>query len=237
MKKTIHYISGMILICGIQNSWALYAEKFCNQPDFHCIKVKSTDTWESLFPDPNQIDLVQRVNRLNINLKAGMTIAVPNNIEQLTIYDISPFPRYIPATGEKSIFVDQKQLAWGAYSPQGELLWWGPVSGGSGLCPSSQGDCLTPSGSFRIIRKSDETCISTVFPKRANGQSGGAIMPYCMHFWRGYALHGSEDVPGKAASHGCIRLFIQDARWLNEEFIDLPGAGGKIGTKVVITEK
>ena len=59
-------------------------------------------------------------------------------------------------------------------------------------------------------------------------------MPYCMHFWRGIALHGSEEVPGYSASHGCVRLFIQDARWLNEEFVDLPGAGGKIGTRVII---
>jgi lipoprotein-anchoring transpeptidase ErfK/SrfK len=125
-------------------------------------------------------------------------------------------------------------LAWAAYNEGGELVWWGPVSPGSGHCTKSQGECLTPSGSFRIIRKSDETCVSTVFPIRSDGESGGAIMPYCMHFWRGFALHGSEDVPGYAASHGCVRMFIQDARWLNEEFIDLPGAGGKTGTRVII---
>jgi hypothetical protein len=28
-------------------------------------------------------------------------------------------------------------------------------------------------------------------------------------------------------------LFIEDARWLNEEFIDLPG-GGEQGTRVII---
>ncbi len=237
MNKSLSLILALLMTFTLQNCWALYGEQFCNQADFHCIHVKSGDSWESLFSDPNQIDLVQRINRLNIHLRSGMTLAIPNNLEQLTIYDISPFPRFIPASGEKSIYVDQKKLAWAAYNQQGELVWWGPASGGSGLCSADQGDCLTPAGTFRIIRKNDETCVSTVFPKRANGESGGAIMPYCMHFWRGYALHGSEDVPGKAASHGCVRLFIQDARWLNEEFIDLPGAGGKVGTQVVITEK
>lgn len=53
-------------------------------------------------------------------------------------------------------------------------------------------------------------------------------MPYCMFFHGGYALHGSYKVPGYDDSHGCIRLFIDDARWLNEEFV-------KIGiTKIVI---
>lgn len=236
MNKRLTFISGLLLTLGLENSWALYGEQFCHQADFHCIQIKSGDSWETLFSDPNQIDLVQRINRLNIELRSGMTIAIPNNLEQLTIYDIAPFPRFIPATGEKSIYVDQKKLAWGAYNQQGELVWWGPASGGSGKCSAVQGDCLTPSGTFRIIRKNDETCISTVFPKRANGESGGALMPYCMHFWRGYALHGSEEVPGRAASHGCVRLFVQDARWLNEEFIDLPGAGGKVGTRVVITD-
>jgi lipoprotein-anchoring transpeptidase ErfK/SrfK len=75
--------------------------------------------------------------------------------------------------------------------------------------------------------------VSTAFPRRADGFHGGAPMPYCMHFYRGYALHGSTTVPGYRASHGCIRMFIEDARWLNEEFIDLPYSNQK-GTKVVI---
>ncbi len=98
----------------------------------------------------------------------------------------------------------------------------GPISSGIGKC-NVTGGCSTPTGSFRAVRKQDLDCISTVFPRRANGLSGGAPMPYCIHFFRGYALHGSEEVPGYRASHGCVRMFIEDARWLNEEFIDLPG--------------
>lgn len=211
-----------------------YSDTLCQQAHYHCVKVSPQDSWESLFMDEKQRDLVQRINRMNIALRPGMTIAIPDHLENLSIYDISPFPKYIPETGEKSIYVDQSKLAWAAYNEQGELIWWGPASGGSGVCPPGQGDCLTPVGSFRVIRKNDENCVSTVFPIRENGESGGAIMPYCMHFWRGIALHGSEDVPGYQASHGCVRLFIQDAQWLNEDFIDLPGAGGKIGTRVII---
>lgn len=210
-----------------------FGESLCSSADYFCLKVKYGESWESLFPSEEERDIVRRVNRMNINLRAGMTIAVPKNLDRLTIYDVSPFPRYIESDGEKTIFVSQAQLAWGAYDDKGELLWWGPLSSGSGHCKGLDGTCMTPSGSFRVIRKQDIDCISTAFPMRADGESGGAEMPYCMHFFRGYALHGSDTVPGYRASHGCVRIFVEDARWLNEEFVDLPGGGLK-GTRVVV---
>lgn len=51
-------------------------------------------------------------------------------------------------------------------------------------------------------------------------------MPYCMFFKGGYAIHAS-DVPGYNASHGCVRVFYEDAEWLNREFAD-------IGTSVIV---
>lgn len=213
-----------------------YGEKFCQSVDYFCLKIRSGDTWEKLFPNDKSRDIVMRVNRMNIRLRPGMTIAVPKNLKEISIYDVSPFPRYIESTGEKMIFIDQKELAWGAYSEEGELVWWGPISAGSGHCRSPDNTCLTPTGSFRIIRKQDIDCVSTVFPIRESGENGGAIMPYCMHFFRGYALHGSDVVPGYRDSHGCVRMFIEDAKWLNEEFVIVPAAGGIIGTRVIINE-
>ena len=210
-----------------------FGEALCNTPDYVCVKTKSGDTWEDLFPSPEERDIIKRINRMNISLRAGMTIAVPKNIDRLSIYDVSPFPRYINSDGEKTIYVNQQQLAWGAYDEQGELIWWGPISSGSGLCGAADGHCLTPTGSFRVIRKQDIDCVSTVFPRHADGTMGGAIMPYCMHFLRGFALHGSETLPGYRDSHGCVRMFIEDARWLNEEFISLPG-GDSRGTRVIV---
>ena len=210
-----------------------YGDTLCHMPDYTCIKIRPGESWETLFPEVEEQDIVRRVNRMNIALRPGMTLAVPKNIDRLTIYDVSPFPRYITSDGEKTIYINQQQLAWGAYDEQGELVWWGPISSGSGLCPAIDGHCETPSGSFRIIRKQDIDCISTAFPRRANGLSGGAEMPYCMHFFRGFALHGSDIVPGYRASHGCVRLFTEDALWLNENFVDLPGGDMK-GTRVII---
>lgn len=235
MKRLAIIITSTLFFLTLQPAWSQlrFGESLCNLPDYSCIKVNRGETWESLFPNVEERDIVRRVNRMNIDLRTGMSIAVPKNLSRLTIYDVAPFPRYIEPDGEKIIFVSQQKLAWGAYDENGELLWWGPLSSGSGRCKSPDGTCQTPSGSFRVIRKQDIDCISTAFPRRANGIVGGAEMPYCMHFLRGVALHGSDTVPGYRASHGCVRIFIEDARWLNEEFIQLPGVGMK-GTRVVV---
>lgn len=230
------FLMSIFVLTTLLSSQALayhrYGETLCDAPEYFCMKIKSGESWENLFPNEEEKDIVRRINRMNVKLRAGMVIAVPKNIDRVTIYDVSPFPRYIKPTGEKTIYVSQKQLAWGAYDEDGELLWWGPISSGIGKC-AVYGGCATPTGSFRVIRKQDIECVSTVFPRRANGENGGALMPYCMHFFRGYALHGSYEVPGYKASHGCVRMFIEDARWLNEEFIDVPGEGMK-GTRVVV---
>lgn len=235
MKLIRGVVSAIFFLLAQHSAWSIarFGESLCQSPDYFCIKVKSFETWDSLFPNVEERDIVRRINRMNISLRPGMSIAVPKNIDRLTIYDVSPFPRYIESDGEKTIYVNQKQLAWGAYDENGELLWWGPLSSGSGHCKGLDGTCITPSGSFRIIRKQDIDCVSTAFPIRTEGESGGAQMPYCMHFFRGYALHGSDTVPGYRASHGCVRIFIEDARWLNEEFITVPEDGAK-GTRVIV---
>lgn len=235
MKNTVSLFltCTLLLTSPLTRAVPRYGEALCSSPDYFCMKVKNGESWDSLFPNDEERDMIKRINRMNVSLRKGMTIAVPKNIDRLTIYDVSPFPRYIESTGEKTIYVSQKKLAWAAYDIDGELLWWGPISSGIGKCPGVRGGCTTPTGSFRVVRKQDIDCVSTVFPQRNDGENGGALMPYCMHFFMGYALHGSYDVPGYRASHGCVRMFIEDARWLNEEFVDVPGSGMQ-GTRVVI---
>jgi lipoprotein-anchoring transpeptidase ErfK/SrfK len=87
------------------------------------------------------------------------------------------------------------------------------------------------SGIFRVFSKENERCKSDVYPIG----KGGAKMPYCMYFHKGFALHGAEDIPGYRASHGCVRMFIRDAKWLNEQFTDISNEANQyIGTKVVV---
>lgn len=226
----IFYIFFIKTACAV----SYYGEKICHTTDYICYQVNTTDTWDGLFPDFNTKDLLQRINRMNMPLKNGMILAIPKTLDNISAYDISPFSLHINGFNEKVIFINKTLLAWAAYDEQGELVWWGPISSGMNTCTVKSG-CNTPNGEFKIIRKQGEDCISTSFPRNPEGENGGAAMPYCMHFFLGYALHGSEELPGYNASHGCVRLFIEDAKWLNEEFVDVPG-GGMQGTRVIIYE-
>ncbi len=130
MKSIGRVIGGAFLFLTASITWsqARFGEALCQSSNYFCIKVKSGENWENLFPNVEERDIIKRINRMNINLRTGMIVAVPKNIDRLTIYDVSPFPRYIESEGEKTIFVSQKQLAWGANDENGELIWWGPLS-------------------------------------------------------------------------------------------------------------
>ena len=95
-------------------------------------------TWENLFPNEQQRDVVQRLNRTYNYLWAGKVIVVPRNLAQKTIFDFSPFPLTINAEGEKQVIVDQDKLAWAAYDSDGKLVKWGPISSGQDRCPDSR---------------------------------------------------------------------------------------------------
>jgi len=232
MKRLILVLLTLGLVLpGTASAKERYGQTICKEPGYECYRVKRGESWVRLFPDDEERDIVKRLNRMNTRIWPGLVIAVPKNLKDLTIWDISPFPRYIDAPGEKVIFVSQRKLAWGAYSPDGELVWWGPISPGKSYCADVGGSCATPKGNFYVIRRQGPECESSVFPK----PYGGAPMPWCMHFFRGYALHGSPVVPGYRDSHGCVRLFVEDAKWLNQQFIDLPsGSENKRGTRVIV---
>lgn len=207
-----------------------YGEGLCGKPAFKCITLKSATSWEKLFPDATERDIVKRLNRSDTYLFKGRVLAVPDNFKNLTLFDISPFPLHIQNPGEKIILVDQNRLAWGAYDPEGNLVKWGPISSGKDYCPDVKRECRTATGIFRVFNKKDAKCRSNIYPVGR----GGSIMPYCMFFYRGYALHGSNEVYGRRDSHGCVRMFTEDAKWLNENFVEPIKDREDTGTKLVI---
>ncbi len=227
MRKSIIVLlttlMGLAFLFFNSSALAGYGKKFCHVDWAHCITVKKGQSWESLFPDPYERDLVRRLNRMNTRIWSGMTIAVPNDLS-LSPEQISPFVTKIASDGTKTIIFSYDANAWGAYDEHGQLVRWGPASGGKSYCPDVGTHCRTPAGTYAVYAKQGPDCISTKFPVG----EGGAPMPYCMFFNGGYALHGSFDVPGYHASHGCVRLFIEDARWINEEFTP----GGR--TRVIV---
>lgn len=229
----------LLTFCVSQVSFAAdedvsYGTQLCHDnPEYSCITVKDGETWDSLWSDPDARDLVKRVNRTNNKLKTNMVLAVPDDVENKTIWDLAPFQRHVDTAGRKLIIVDQTKLAWGSYDSSGELQWWGPISSGKDQCSDSQKKCRTVTGKYYVFDKKETECESNVFPIGR----GGAKMPYCMYFYRGFALHGSDNVPGYRDSHGCVRLFTEDAKWLNEKFVELPNKDNNYqGTEVIIKE-
>jgi L,D-transpeptidase ErfK/SrfK len=215
MKGTVITIILTALYLFCHHAFAGYGATLCKtDPQYTCYKVKKGESWDKLYPDADKKDMMTKLNRTNLSIHKGMIIAVPVK-QDVTVMEIAPMQKQIEAPGEKVIYVSLKQLAWGAYDEQGNLVNWGPVSGGKGYCPDIGRGCHTATGRFAIYNKEGAGCKSTKFPVGR----GGAPMPYCMFFHGGFALHGSYEVPGYNASHGCVRMFVSDAKWLNQEFV------------------
>ena len=141
--------------------------------------------------------------------------------------DRRAFPNEMtPAPGRRVFLFSPKHLAWGAYEADGTLVGYGRASGGSDWCKALGRPCRTPAGVFSVKSKGEYECYSSKYPL----PKGGAHMPYCMFFFGGYAIHGAPPgyVPDYNASHGCIRITTNAARWLRDNFM-------QIGTRVQVT--
>ena len=180
------------------------SDPLCNTSKYKCIKIYKGDTWAKLFPQKEKRRLVMNLNRTNMALKYRDWLVVPRDINT-TYRENSPFPDKISSSSTKKIVINVNKQAYAAYDKSGDLVRWGPVNTGR-----EDGEHNTPRGRFKIYRKQGANCKSSSYPV----PNGGAPMPYCMHFYKGYAMHEYQ-MPGFAISHGCIRLNMTDAKWLN----------------------
>ena len=132
----------------LTTAYSFYGKEFCDYSDFYCMKVEKGETWEQLWPDANERNLIMRFNRTNLSLSSRHWIVVPLKLSHLTMWDLSPFPLNIPPPKHRFLIIDLKQLAFGAYTNTGKLIYWGPISGGKNFCDDIQQPCNTPLGSF-----------------------------------------------------------------------------------------
>ncbi len=155
-----------------------------------------------------------------------MTVAIPADLKK-TLMDFSPYPRKIPATGEKFVIFDPAILAWAAYDKDGNLVRWGPALGGQDYCKDKKGPCRTVVGdNFKVGMKGDVNSRSSAYP--IDKSKPRARMPWVMYFYKLlFGIHGSDMMVGFHASHGCVRTFTDGAKWLNQNFVE-------IGTKVIV---
>lgn len=170
-----------------------------------------------------QLALLEKLNRSDLaHLGRQQRIVVPDAwVADELAYAMLP-ARY-PSSEHlpKLLITHQPTQVFGAYE-RGELVRWGPVSSGARRSP-------TPSGLFSLNwRKKDH--ISSVDPEWK--------MPWTFNFesFLGLAFH-EYALPGRPASHSCVRLLERDARWLfewGEPWTESEGAILETGTPVFI---
>lgn len=197
-----------------------YGFHLCDKAEFSCKKVKRGNTWKKLYPNDNHRHMIKKLNRTNLPVHHRPYYVEPDSLIGTSYFDLSPMPASVSGHNEKVVIIDLSQQAFAAYDSNGTKLRWGPISGGKSYCPDVGRSCRTITGKFRVYRKGGPGCKSRKYDN--------APMPYCMFFHKGFAMHGST-LPGYHASHGCVRMFNDDAYWLSKQFVD-------IGTKVIVTK-
>jgi hypothetical protein len=147
---------------------------------------------------------VLKINRLDIqHVRAGDSLVVPEGFRDARAVDSlrhSPFPIAIPAVDSLSKFllVSIRVQAFAAYE-RGRLVHWGPTSTG-------RRDTPTPVGLYHTNWKDKE---------RTSTVNGEWLLTWYVNLdnLSGVSFH-QYGLPGRPASHSCIRLLEEDARWL-----------------------
>lgn len=202
------------------------AKHMCHDPRFECVTVKSDQTWDWLFKDPTQCGEIMRLNRTDVPLAYRTYVIRPKNLEHINYMSWSPLPKHFATHDKPVLLIDLNKFAFGAYAADGHLIYWGPAEGGKKQCDGQDESCKTATGDFHVDRIGTKKCISHTYPLKTHG---GAPMPYCMFFYKGFSIHGSTLSGFVNRSHGCVHVFINDAKWLNEHFVH-------IGTRVIVRQ-
>jgi hypothetical protein len=166
--------------------------------------------------------VILKVNRIDSAHAGRGALFVPDMIGDELEY--SPLPAEIPAlqASPKFILVSRRVQAFGAYE-YGRLIRWGPTSTGKADTPTDEGLFFT--------NWKSRTAVSTDDPSW--------ILDWYVNFiaLKGVAFH-EYALPGRPASHGCVRLLEGDAAWLYgwaEQWV--PGRGSRVrqyGTPVLV---
>ena len=165
------------------------------------------------------------LNRLDSKNKwRADTLAVPAEFDQ-TLMAYSPFPKNIETLKEvkKMVFFSYPIQAYALYE-SGELIKWGPTSMGKKTAQTKRG--------LMFANWKKELAISTVdsdwkLPFNVN-----------VHNTLGIGWH-QYDLPGFPASHSCLRLLMDDAKylynWVDTWILNKGGATLKAnGTPVIV---
>ncbi|MCM4155671.1 L,D-transpeptidase [Gramella sp. AN32] len=148
----------------------------------------------------DQLKNILALNRIEEKrLSRQKSIIVPECAsEEFLAY--SPLPETVTTIQcvPKAVLISQRVQAFGLYE-NGELIKWGPISSGKKSTKTPNG---LNYGNYKAVRK-----ISSV--------DESWILPYYFNFmnYEGVGVHQYE-LPGYPASHGCVRLYMDDAKYI-----------------------
>ncbi len=166
---------------------------------------------------------VLKLNRMDLaHVRDRDSLILPNVFGDSL--DLAPFPRTLAAVRDtaKLVLVSLRLQAFAAYD-SGRLVQWGPTSTGRKSKP-------TPAGLYHATWK-DRDRISTVDDEWR--------LFWCVNIdnHEGVSLHQYE-LPGRPASHSCVRLLESDAMWVyawSEQWkLSANGRLAATGTPVVV---
>ena len=199
----MRYFSIFLFFCllssqaiGIGTGWSQEIPK-----GFTVYQVKKGDTlWKITRGKQRLCNIIKRINRVD-ELHLRGRILIPTNLLEAKNY--IPIPKNLKELRyyKKILIIYLKKQYFGFYR-LGELIFWGPVSSGK------KGHS-TPTGKFKILWK-----VKKYYSKKYK-----ASMPYalCLSNKLGIFLH-AQALPGRPASHGCIRVLKTDAKRLFQIF-------------------
>lgn len=170
-------------------------------------------------------DVILALNRLDLKNKwRADTLMIPDKIDA-TLMAYSPFPKILDELKEvkKIVFFSYPIQAYALYD-HGNLVKWGPTSMGAKAAQTKRG--------LMFANWKKELSISTV--------SSEWKLPYNfnIHNTLGIGWH-QYDLPGYPASHSCLRLLVDDAKflygWADQWILNKGGATIKAnGTPVIV---
>ena len=181
----------MLLVCGL----CCAAQAGQSDVTYHLGPAKPLSRF-----DRAKIALLEKLNRADaVHLARLKRVIVPNRWD-LDPLAYSPMPLMVPELSgqSKALVVDLFGQVFGAYE-FGNLVRWGPVSSGDSRHQ-------TPAGLYHLNWNARI---------RISSENDSWVMPWYFNFSSklGLGLH-QYTLPGRPASHGCVRMLSTDAKWL-----------------------
>lgn len=194
-------VAGALVLAVLLAEHDARADESVPVPRFHVVAMRGAGTVAQLRKDLGAVRFldVLRVNRVDAESAARLdSLWIPS--AAVPPEELAPFPpRFERADSVPRLLVVSPRIQAFAAFERGRLVRWGPASTGVATSP-------TPRGWYTANWKS---------PLHVSSADSTWILPWCVNFDHkiGMDVH-AYSLPGRPASHCCIRLLDVDARWV-----------------------